>query len=86
MRFVFSAEEMNGLNDGQKDAIIDTVIACVLADGTVGDAEVSRFDAEFKKDRAMKQEESTVLGVFVHFFEIPMERVKEIAEVVKHGS
>jgi uncharacterized tellurite resistance protein B-like protein len=49
MSFQFTAEEMKGLGEAQLDALVDVVIAGVLADGTVDDAEVARVDAELKK-------------------------------------
>jgi uncharacterized tellurite resistance protein B-like protein len=49
MSFRFSADDMQKLNDAQKDTIIDVVIAGVLADGQVQDAEVSVFENELRK-------------------------------------
>ena len=49
MSYELTAEEMQGLTDAQKDAIIDVVIAGVLADGAVDEAEVGKFDSEIRK-------------------------------------
>lgn len=49
MSYTFTNEEMQGLSDAQKDAILDVVIAGVLADGQVDDAEVAKFDAEIRR-------------------------------------
>ena len=49
MGYEFTTEEMQGLSDAQKDAIIDVVIGGVLADGAVDEAEVAKFDTEIRK-------------------------------------
>jgi hypothetical protein len=49
MSYRFTADDMGKLNDAQKDMIIDVIIAGVLADGQVQEAEVSTFDTELRK-------------------------------------
>jgi uncharacterized tellurite resistance protein B-like protein len=49
MGYTFTADEMRALSDAQKDAIIDVVIAGVLADGQIADAEADKVDSEFRK-------------------------------------
>jgi uncharacterized tellurite resistance protein B-like protein len=67
MGYEFTAEEMQGLSDAQKDAIIDVVIAGVLADGAVDDAEVAKFDSEIRKvawGRSEAQMDETIKASF----------------------
>lgn len=49
MSFTFTADELSKLSTAQKTQIVDVVIAGVLADGTVDDKEVEKFDSEFRK-------------------------------------
>jgi len=49
MSYTFTTEEFQRLDDKQKDAVLDVIIAGCLADGQLVDAEVSRFDSEIRK-------------------------------------
>ena len=76
MGYTFTAEEMQGLSDAQKDAIIDVVIAGVLADGAVDEHEVSKFDSEIRKvalGRSESQMDDTIKTSFakINAFESP---------------
>ena len=47
MSYTFTPDEMNSLSDAQKDALIDTVISGLCADGALKSEEVARLDDEF---------------------------------------
>ncbi len=47
MSFLLTDDEMNALTDAQKDALIDTVISGLCAEGTLKTDEVERLDEEF---------------------------------------
>src|SRR5688572_27490562 len=49
MGYTFTTDEMAGLNDAQKDAILDVLIAGVLADGSVEEKETTKLEAELRK-------------------------------------
>lgn len=49
MSFAFTADDMNSLSQDQKAAIVGACMATVMADGQIDQAEVAKFDAEFKK-------------------------------------
>ena len=48
MSFAFTPEEMKGLTDAQKDAIIDVVVAGLCADGNLKQNEIAKLDEEFR--------------------------------------
>jgi uncharacterized tellurite resistance protein B-like protein len=48
MSFNFTQEEMNGLSEQQKAAVVEAVVAGVLADGNIDQVEVQKFDSELK--------------------------------------
>lgn len=47
MSFTFTPDEMKGLDDAQKDALIDVVIAGLCADGSLKQHEIAKLDEEF---------------------------------------
>ena len=48
MSFEFTREELDGMNDAQKDALIDVLIAGLCADGSLKQHELDRLDEELR--------------------------------------
>ncbi len=49
MSFALSQDDVKGLNDDQKIAIIDALVTAAWADGTVSQSEKDRFESEMVK-------------------------------------
>jgi len=85
MSFAFTPEEMNGLTDAEKDAIIDVVVAGLCADGNLKQNEIAKLDEEFRNITWGRPEAVMVKTIRTAYDKIRAFTTPEQAvEMVKH--
>jgi len=87
MTTAFTSEEMNRLTDGMKDAIVEVVVAGVLANGSTSEARLAKCEAELRKVPWGRTEDDMLETVKDAFSKIDsFTTVEQAVGLVKHAA